>query len=394
MFSTETFIGVAAQTTYTFTTLRYLSEEHLTVTVDGVDATFASNAARTAITISGVTFVGGEEIVVTRSTPSTEAGRLVDFQDLSHVRQSDLDTSSLQLLYIIQEAMDFVISATCLGLGVGGHWDAESLKIQNVADGVADTDLVNKGQLDAIVVGAGSLPAVTSADNDKSLWVVSGAWAIRTPAQARVHLGLGTAALLTAGTGASQAVQFDGSARYPSNDGRNIDLSNHSLLNLRYRTTTSQFQNTSVQTPLNSASATWSESASSRLDPGTQTSLDNSSDVVLSGTKITLSAGTWEIVWNMRAYNQNASAGNDQDLRVKVTDDTDGPTQVVYDAIYDKVDIESGGSGVFVHFTLSNTLLLKLASGGDVVFRAANEDGTDIRIASLTAVFRKASTST
>jgi len=393
-FSTELFTGVLGQETYAFTTLRFLSSEHLSVTVDGIEAAFTVNAARTSITITGVSFAGGETIEVTRSTPKTEAGRLVNFQDLSGLRQSDLDTSSLQLLYIAQEALDFIAAATCLGLNeITGQWDALSLKITNVEPGTAATDAVTKSQLDAATIAAGGLPAVSAADNDKSLWVVAGAWAIRTPAQARAHLALGSAALLDAGTGANQVPQFDGSARYPANDGRNIDLENNATLNLRYRSTVGQVRNTSEQTPPTDATATWSESAGSRLALGTLTSLDNSSDIVLSGTKVTLSAGTWEVQWGLRAYNQNAAAGNDQDLRVKLTDDVDGGGQVVYDNTYDLVDMESAGANKQYN-TLSNVLLLKLAAGGDVVMRAANEDGSDIRINSLFMTFRKVSTST
>jgi len=393
LYSTESFAGVAGQQTYAFTTLRFLSSEHLTVSVNGLDTTFTVNAARTVVTVVGISIAGGETITVTRSTPNTEAGRLVNFTDLSHVRQSDLDTSSLQLLYIAQEALDFIAAATCLGLGVDLQWDAQSKKIENVAAGVSATDAVNKSQLDAVSLAAGNLPVVSAADNDKSMFVVAGAWALRTPAQARVHLGLGSAALLTAGTLANQVIQLDGSARYPANDGRNIDLSNNATLGLRYRSTVSYLKNTGSQTPVNDATATWSEGAGSRLAPGTQTSLDNSSDAVLSGTKVTLSAGTWEVYYSVRAYNQNTTAGNDQNLRLKLTDAVDSGAQVVYDNAYDSVDIEAAGSTNLAHFTLANTVLLKLAAGGDVVLRAANSSGTDIRIASTTLAFRKVSTS-
>lgn len=395
-FSTESFTGVMAQQTYTFTTLRFLSSEHLTVTVNGTSVAFTVNAARTQVTITGATIAGGETILVTRQTPRTEAGRLVDFNDLSHVRQSDLDTSSLQLLYIAQEALDFIEAATCLALGVGGQWDGTNLRIENVAAGTSANHAVTKSQLDAASIAAGALPVVSSADNDKSLWVVGGAWAIRTPTQARTHLGLGTAALLTAGTGANQVPQLDGSARYPSNDGRNIDLSAHSLLNLRYRTTIGNVLQSSEQTPVNDATATWSQSAGSRLIPGTMTDLDNSSDIVVDNTdrSVALSAGTWEVEYMVRVYNNNASAGNDQDIRIKVTNDDDTAGQTVYDTEHDRVSVESDGNATRAIMPIHNILLIKLAAGGTIVLRATNEDGTDLRIASTRMVFRKVSTST
>lgn len=404
-YASESFTAAAAVATYTFGAgtgsltggLKFLSSEHLTVKVSGVSQAFTVNSARTQFTITGTPIVGGEAIVVTRSTPATEAGRVVNFEDLSHVRQSDLDNSALQLLYLAQESLDVVLAGTYLALGAGSQWDALNKRLENLTPATAATDAVTKSQLDSASVAVGNLPVVSSADNDKSLAVVAGAWAVRTPVQMRVHFGLGTAAVLNAGTGANQAVQFDGSARYPANDGRNIDLSLNAVttaLNLRYRSTVGQVRNTVEQTPVNDATATWSEGAGSRLALGSLTSLDNSSDVVLSGTKVTLSIGTWEVQWTMRAYNLNAAAGNDQDIRIKLTDAVDGPTQVVYDADYDKVDIESAGSGNKANFTIGNTLLLKLVAGGDVVLRATNEDGVDIRIPSLNITFRKVSSST
>ena len=394
-FSTESFTGVMAQQSYPFTIL-FISSEYLTITVDGVSVAFTVSPDQSTFTITGATIAGGETIVVTRQTPRTDAGRLVDFNDLSHVRQSDLDLSSRQLLHIAQEALDFIEAATCLALGVSGHWDATNLRIENVAAGVTSTDAVTKAQLDAISVAAGALPIVSAADNDKSLWVVAGAWAIRTPAQARTHLGLGTAALLTAGTGANQVPQLDGSARYPSNDGRNIDLSNHSLLNLRYRTTLAHVLQATEQTPATDATSTWSQTAGSRLTPGTATSLDNSGDITVdnTGKKVTLSAGTWEIEYSIRAYNLNAAAGNDQDLRVKVTNDDDTAGQTVYDTEYDLYTIESAGGSTRALFSLHNTLLVKLPSGGTIVLRAVNQDGADIRVNTTRMMFRKVSTST
>jgi hypothetical protein len=396
---------VAGVTTYTFGAgtgsltggLKFLSTDHVTVKVNGTSTSFTSPTGHGTFTITGMVPVGGESIVVSRVTPATEAGRVVNFEDLSHVRQSDLDNSSLQLLYLAQEGLDVVLASTFLALGAGGNWDGLNKRLENLLAGTASTDAVIKSQLDAVSVAAGSLPVVSAADNDKSLAVVAGAWAVRTPAQMRVHFGLGTAAVLNVGTGASQVAQLDGSARYPSNDGRNIDLTNNAVttaLGLRYRTTCGMLRNTGVQTPTNDATSTWSEGAGSRLSQGTKTSLDDSSNIVLSGTKVTLSAGTWEIQWILRAYNQNTTAGDDQILRVKLTDAVDGPTQVVYDNEYDQWSLEAAGGTNLNLLTAGNTILVKLAAGGDVVVRAANKTSTDIRISSLMVTYRKVSDST
>lgn len=399
MLSVESFVGVVGQLTYTFLTLRFLSSAHLIVTVDGTSAAFTVNSTRTQFTMSGVSLVGGEDIVVTRTTPHTDDGRLVDFQDLSHVRQSDLDTSSLQLLYIAQETLDVILGGTFLALGGGGQWDGINKRLENLDEGVDADDAVTKSQLDAVSVAAGNLPVVSVADNNKSLWVVAGAWAVRTPAQARTHLGLGTSATLNVGVAANQIVQLDGSARYPANDGRNIDLTLNAVMtaiNLRYRTTLGHVLQDSEQTPVNDATANWSQTAGSRLTPGTMTALDNSSDIVVdnTGKKVTLSIGTWEIEYVVRAYNVNASAGNDQDIRVKITNDDDTGAQIVYDTEHDRVTVESPGATTRGLMSLHNVILVKLAAGGTIVLRATNEDGTDLRIATTRMLFRKVSTST
>lgn len=400
-FSTETFTGVMGQQTYTFLSLRFLSAEHLSLTVAGLATAFTINSARTQVTITGASIAGGESIVVTRSTPATDAGRLVDFTDLSHVRQRDLDTSALQLLYIAQESLEFISSATCMGLNAGLQWEGQSKRVENLAPGVAATDAATKAQLDAISVAAGGLPVVSAADNDKSLWVVAGAWAIRTPAQARVHLGLGTAALLAAGTGANQVVQLDGSARYPANDGRNIDLTNNAVttaLNLRYRSTVGRALRTAEFTPFQDAAATWSQSANSRVDPGTLTALDNSSDIVVdSGNKkFTLSAGTWEVEYLIRVYNSNGTLNNLQRFASNITNDDDTAGQTVIENQFTAVDIRSAGAGTRLIHPLSNVLLFKQSASTTYVFRcvANNAAGSnDLRIAGITLAFRKVSSS-
>lgn len=406
-YASESFTGVAATQTYVFGAgtgsltggLKFLSASHLTVLVNGSPATFTVPTGQASFTIVSPTIAGGEAIIVERSTPATEAGRVVDFADLSHVRQSDLDRSSRQLLYLAQEALDVVLGNERLELGVSGHWDGENRRIENAAAATGAAHAVIKSQLDAASVAAGNLPVVSAADNDKSLWVVGGVWAIRTPAEARTHLGLGTAALANVGTAANQIVQLDGSARYPSNDGRNIDLANNAVtttLNLRHRSTVGSVVQTSELTPNTDATGTWSEGASSRLTPGALTALDNSSDVVVDNgaKKVTLSAGTWEIEYSLRVYNGNAVDDDIQQLKMRVTDDVDGPTQVVHDDAYATMGVESGGTGVKKTFTLTGTLLLKLAAGGVVVFRASQDTSTDIKVSSMRAIYRKVSTAT
>jgi len=398
MLGTETFTGVNGQATYVFLTLKYLSVAHLTVMVNGFPASFVSNAARTQITITSPAIVGGEVILVRRITPSTEAGRLVNFEDLSHVRQSDLDTSSLQLLYIAQEGLDAVAGSNCMMLDISGHWAATALRVENLGTGVAATDAVTKAQLMAASIAAGNLPAVSGSNNDSSLAVVAGAWAVRTPSQMRVHFGLGTAALLNAGTAAGNVIQLDGSARYPANDGRNIDLTLNALtalVNLRYRSTVGQL-NRAAFTPSSDASATWYQAAGSRLDMGTLVSLDNSGDIVSNGasTRIELTAGTWEIRFTCKVYNSHATVGNIQKFAFRITDDVDSGAQVAFHLDFTNVDIESEGATTRELNLLTDTVLLKLSTARNICVRCVqNSASTDLRVDGISMSIRRVSSS-
>ena len=83
---------------------------------------------------AGNTPANGAEVRIQRITPSTVAGRAVDFADGSVLNANDLDKSALQLLYITQEAED-------TGSGALGKqfdqlsWNAESLPITSAATG-------------------------------------------------------------------------------------------------------------------------------------------------------------------------------------------------------------------------------------------------------------------
>lgn len=398
--SNETFTGSAGVQTYTFATLKFLSSAHLVCMVNGFPASFTINAARTQITIVSPAIAGGETIMVQRTTPATEAGRLVNFEDLSHVRQSDLDTSSLQMLYLAQEGLDAIAGSNCMMVGISGHWNATSLRVEFLATGVAATDAITLAQLTGASIAAGNLPAVSGANNDSSLAVVAGAWAVRTPSQMRVHFGLGTAALLNAGLAAGNVIQLDGSARYPVADGRNIDLTLNAitaLVNLRYRSTIGQL-NKGAFTPFQNSAATWSEAATSRLDMGTLVSLDNSGNIVSNGgsTRVELTAGTWEIRFALKVYQVNAVVGNLQKFAFKLTNDVDSAAQAVYHTDFSNADIESEGAANRELTILSDVVLLKLAVATNICFRcvANNASGTnDMRVDGISATIKRVSAS-
>lgn len=396
-FSRQTFTGVAAQQSYTITDIApILSGEHLLVTVDEIPAVFTYVLATGVFTITSPAIVGGEEIVVQRITPVTEAGRLVRFSDLGHLRQKDLDTMQRQLLANIQEALDGFAEVLRVSTGGSGQWDGMGLRLEDLADGVSLQDAATLGQLNALVIAAGNLPIVNTGNNDWGLFVVAGAWAARTPAQCRVHLGLGSAATLNTGTAAGNVIQLNGSAQYPAADGQLIDLTLHPLtaeVNRRARTTRGLIDRTTEFTPPG-VTGTWYENNASRLDPGSLLAVDNGdTDIAVNGGSryIALTAGTWEMTVTVRARNVDVlGAGNFRTLGFRVTDDVDGPTQATYFSGLDAYSIESEVPNEKPEqFTV--TVLLVLGAAKNVVLRLAQTDGlsAELRVSYVATVVRK-----
>ena len=194
----------------------YLRTTHITTTVEGTGETdFTVDEAGGTLTFgAGVTLTDGDSLTITRTTPAEKSERVVDFSDGSILSQDDLDDSALQLLYISQEAFD--LTADTLGKDTAdGQWTAGGLRIKDLALPTASSDAVRKTDLDAAIIGAGNLPAVSSSDNDDGLFVNAGDWAVRSPAQSRTHLGLGTASLLNSGTATGEIPILD-AVGYPS----------------------------------------------------------------------------------------------------------------------------------------------------------------------------------
>ena len=78
---------------------------------------------------------------------SNRSSASVDFAPGSVIREQDLDNSTSQTLHVAQEAIDIALNGVVLA--TDDKWDANSKVIKSVADGSADNDAVNKGQLTA-----------------------------------------------------------------------------------------------------------------------------------------------------------------------------------------------------------------------------------------------------
>lgn len=99
-------------------TLKALDKAHFTMTKNG--ASFASftvtgSTGAWTVTCNGP-LTAGEVLRVKRTTPATDAGRLVIFTDGAALDQDALNTALLQLLYIQQERDENVERERCLAV--------------------------------------------------------------------------------------------------------------------------------------------------------------------------------------------------------------------------------------------------------------------------------------
>lgn len=383
---------------YSIHALPYLSTAHLTAAVDGapVAATF-DDAAKTATLAAAP--APGTTVTFVRSTPRTEAGRLVDFLALADgaagLTEALLDTDYRQLLYILQEGRDHSLSADDEeGIGLDdGHWDAEGLRLEALAAGSSSADAITVAQLTTVDTTVRNLPA-SVLDNDDGLFVVGGEWDDLAPAGARTALGLGSAALLVAGTGANNAAQFDSSARYPTADGRNIDVTSHPLVALRARATVVRMAKLVQASPgVDPSVATWSQGSSTRISLAGaawtgRVELNNSGDVdgSVANNGMVLAAGTWRIRWTWKVLMPTLlSATNATSLRLTNNDNT--ASQVVYfDAGLHRpsVDFLDNDYSVF-----ADSALVTLSAPTGLVFHYTNKASGGNNFCDLFVLFHR-----
>jgi hypothetical protein len=118
-----------------------------------------------------------------------------------------------------------------------------------------------------------------------ALTLAQGGTGATTAVGARTALELGSAALLTAGTGANNVVQLDASAKLPAVDGSaltNIKLSIWDVI--------CQEQRASGSNSGNSVASTWNITSLNTL-------VKNTIGATLSGSVLTVPAGTYDIEW-------------------------------------------------------------------------------------------------
>lgn len=159
----------------------YLARKFVVVTLIGADRkTLVLNTdyrftSKTQITTNKAWGAGDgyTSIEIRRYTDATD--RLVDFQDGSILRASDLNISQVQTMHIAEEGRD--VASNTLGVDTDGNLDARGRKMVNLVDGVNDGDAVTIRQMNTYN---------DSALNSKNAAAVSAAAALASQNAAKV----------------------------------------------------------------------------------------------------------------------------------------------------------------------------------------------------------------
>lgn len=137
----------------------YRAEADVSLEVDGVEVTAFTWSTASLLSLT-VPLVGGEVVLVQRVTPA--ANPVVTFAP-GTITAKDLNTMSLQLLYINQEAQDIANSALSKDEALNA-WNALTLKIINVGTPTDPTDAATKAYADSTLALTAANVALTNAD--------------------------------------------------------------------------------------------------------------------------------------------------------------------------------------------------------------------------------------
>src|SRR6056300_835473 len=152
----------------------YIDSAHLSCTVAGVSTSFTLNAAGTTATLSSAP-ANGVAIEFRRKTSQTS--RLTDYVAGSVLKESDLDTDSIQSFNMSQEAIDDAGDVIKLD-NVDFQWDTQNKRLKNVADPVDNTDAVNKQFISTNIPNITTVAGISSdvttvANNDANITAVA-----------------------------------------------------------------------------------------------------------------------------------------------------------------------------------------------------------------------------
>jgi hypothetical protein len=182
----------------------YISKSHVLAYVDTVEVSleFLSDyIVRVSPAPSG-------DLTILRRTP-TDAS-LVEFTDGSVLIDDELNLSALQSLFVVEEA--YVALEAALALDpTDGAYNADSLRIKNVANPTAAGDAVNKLWAETSMTSSVAT-AITKASEASASAATASAQAVIATTKASEASGSSTTSTTKAGEAAASAVAADASA--------------------------------------------------------------------------------------------------------------------------------------------------------------------------------------
>lgn len=153
----NTYTANGIQTLFSFT-FPYLKEEHVKVSLDGVDQATTAYSFANATTVSFNTAPGASvEVKIYRQTDSEELDST--FFSGSAIRAADLNDNFLQTLYIVQELENATIEAST------GNLPDNSITSNLIAAGAVAEDDIGTSAVTTVKLADGSVTTVKLADD-------------------------------------------------------------------------------------------------------------------------------------------------------------------------------------------------------------------------------------
>lgn len=163
---TETFTATGGQQDFPFVT-PYLSESHLTVSVNDVETSAWSLTSAQVLRLDSPASLD-DTVAISRSTPIADP--LVTFASPSTLRSAEINRAILQLLYNLQEQDAEDLSALRSDIGVT-KWLANNLPIKSLGAPVDGSDAARLSDITDAIVAGGNIPAFSIADAGRALGI-------------------------------------------------------------------------------------------------------------------------------------------------------------------------------------------------------------------------------
>ena len=123
---------------------QYQTDDSVKVTVNDVDVTYSISSTDPSVVVLASAPVAGDKVKVFRETDLSS--RAVDFEPGRILKADDLDAATLQVFYTAQEVAD--AADDFIGKTSQNTFDAQNLRVANVADPVNAQDAATKNYLE------------------------------------------------------------------------------------------------------------------------------------------------------------------------------------------------------------------------------------------------------